>query len=1739
MATFDERKLEIFTVKDQIKTTKLLHPVNAVCDVNIDRSLNVVTFMREKLVTVNDKTNNLISSFAANLSEADITQLRDESEEFLTEYIEYVSAMELKISEVRRAAAVVPVQASTERDVRIATKRATNKANQVKSDLTKLSDEFQRIEANEWTEAFDHQVETGMKKIDTWQELFNNIVAKFREATDILNQQDIDVKDVPPVAEAGRQLRDTEFQLGEVKIAIEMEDERRELYCNKSSATEKVKYPVFEGKDGECFHEFKEKMENCFRQNKVRREDKVAKLRESLKGHSKKLIPESQKNIDNAWDALEKAFGDSTKLMRHHIKLLKELGKVPRMNGKAGIKAGVEWHLNLEVIIQGMLDLAERTDDKEIQNTLYHISIIRSIANLLKDPHNVEVLHCEGGHGRVRLQNCLDLISGYRETCQLVCLARELDDDDPPPRPANNGGGRGGHGGGVHVTLSLDDYCLDSLVTDKFEDFVKFQPPQIYRDCRFCQALERRGDSLQLYTNHHSNAFSGCPRFLCATSEERNQVCRSAKVCLRCLNPSYTFQYDDPAHGFCNSYSSLFKCSVKNCRLHILVCENHSNQNQAIMEKLESELYDKTNLQLAMVCGTFRSSNISLDNSSLSNSNQSSNSSQSSTSSPKSNNSSFNSSTHSSSTNVRKTSSAALSELKAELKANEMHEMLKPVNRGSPQFIMGLIKGKSRPLLSLFDTGCLGLVMKAGVPENELAPAVKKASGPFHLNGVGNTTVIARDEWMCTVKLRDGSRAIIEGITVDEISAPLPLTCLNEAEKYIKSTTSGLDNLKCYDLIGGSCDLLIGVGFQNLFPRPIHQLESGLTIYEMIMESHDPMYSGTIGGCHESFQSMSHFLGAAFPTFVMQQLENYNKFGPVKLSQGLLSVEDKLFVEQHDEVLDVQEDPDENHEEEAFLIKPTVYEGNSELNRWFMKGDSVCISDVSNHICRSETQEMFSGQDDCHDDVFLKEVLTEIRDDDSQESIEVNEDTKDDPTHLKFATNHATNASDKYNANYSSELNENAKFQMQNNANAQNENALLSSQVKLKSSTNQVMPLFDNIQPPAHEFRLMSCDVPMMNEVDNDLFSALIGAMMIASFTAVHIVVKILLSDNNSLITSELFIPEPGSHDDVFSDVIDDATDVSGEEAVLNDTSDDVPDEAAKEDEVIHDAFDDVTTDSLNDELDACTRMFLSQSDVTNVSGLDQDLVSDELVWSYVTPLCLATSPPFNDITHWVWSDSVAGKSILFIIFDKFLPQQQFYAKCCQMFVSDDENDVCHDVPAGVGGQLSQGHGPDDDPVIRGGPKGNDPGEDGVHDDLNLQDDMEHCVPAQSITAVWTQCRVMQRPVVLAVIGVMTCCYVTRWWSSALTSLATIIMTVLVLPLARLVTNTGTKFVLFRTVSLPENNVFMSSLQCSKTQVLCPINMEILDDFMDEVTEELDDTKVDTTKDDAYPAVVPVPGVSYDAKTFVMMIQTQFVGSQVFISTYCSVYLDTTNSGRKVTEACRVDYLIINISDVIIRALSVNNDVEFILTHWIPEILVDMVAAELMCHVSPGAQQCLVSPGPAGALMLHGVSGDSVTLSCISLQNISTPASSVTVLVSSVARCDDSPVPVPGVYSELLSTLAMCAIITAIFFIYLQNVQSQSHVSMDVIKTKGVAETMKKNEGIEDEVASDHSDCHVICHLILYSLPHCRFLGRVCLHIMSRHFVLLLSVKCCQLLTSIIPPKQHKLLVRFSCSNQT
>ena len=296
-------------------------------------------------------------------------------------------------------------------------------------------------------------------------------------------------------------------------------------------------------------------------------------------------------------------------------------------------------------------------------------------------------------------------------------------------------------------------------------------------------------------------------------------------------------------------------------------------------------------------------------------------------------------------------------------------------------YMLGYSKGRTRPLVTLYDTGCQTILFKEGVPNKELGPAVIKMQGPMYVNGVGDTMVKVNSEYMCSIPLMDGTRAILEGVSVDRISSPLPYTNLSTAEDFIKSSdpsNAELQSLKCSKEVGGDLDILIGIYYSALFPVPVHTLPSGLVIYRVIISSHDPLCNAVIGGPHESFAGLaSHFggFGSTFFAHLQKQLDSFREIGPPSISKALMSVEDYEFAEkfrESEEGFEEIDDHDQNcsveRGEEDELEKSVLNIVTSSLNI------SEAVKEVSCQDCGESLDTALLSINDDEDIQYLKMI---------------------------------------------------------------------------------------------------------------------------------------------------------------------------------------------------------------------------------------------------------------------------------------------------------------------------------------------------------------------------------------------------------------------------------------------------------------------------------------------------------------------------------------------------------------------------------------------------------------------------------------------------------------------------------------------------------------------------------------------------------------------------------------------
>ena len=320
-------------------------------------------------------------------------------------------------------------------------------------------------EVSEWKEEKDLSVGRNMRKIDSWEKELEKITALNDDLKELVLSNGIASDDVP--LDSSNAQMDKLFDDVEASIkAVRIEDDKRALYTLDSAKSDPIKMPLFEGNDDEDFTLFKEKVEKAFVQNRTTKADQLEKLRESLIGYPKKLIPEnSTKSVEQAWEILVKAFGDPERIMDFFLDTLKEFGKFPRREG--GIRTQIEWLLKIESVVQKIEELGCRDD--ELADVAFSKNTIRIIVNLF--PYkDFDRLNNLPGRRKVKLQAVLNEIFSIRE--KLQNNVKGWDDKDPKCEESNDGRAQGG-GSDEDTDENSDEDTDDNSDEDTDENSVE------------------------------------------------------------------------------------------------------------------------------------------------------------------------------------------------------------------------------------------------------------------------------------------------------------------------------------------------------------------------------------------------------------------------------------------------------------------------------------------------------------------------------------------------------------------------------------------------------------------------------------------------------------------------------------------------------------------------------------------------------------------------------------------------------------------------------------------------------------------------------------------------------------------------------------------------------------------------------------------------------------------------------------------------------------------------------------------------------------------------------------------------------------------------------------------------------------------------------------------------------------------------------------------------------------------
>ena len=448
-----------------------------------------------------------------------------------------------------------------------------------------------------------------MKEIKTWEDSLEKIVALKRNLDDIIAIEDLN-KDATEYLEIKIAVEKISQDVEFVVEVIKSEDDKRELYTLDPAKTDTIKLPTFEGRDDEDFAKFKEDVEKAFVQNRVARSDKLDKLREVLKGHAKKLVPQSiTNNIDEAWDILSKAFGDPIRLMKFRKDSLLKLGTLPKENARGGAKGQVMWYLEAEALIQNILDLGMKSPDLGME--AFSTSTIHTILRLFPSHILTKLSNCPG-IGSDKVSAMLKKISKLRADAQTRQLVME---SATTQGVVNVGANQCLHAGGQAADDDTDFYDDGydqlggigqlSLAAGDIQGLIAYKPPRRDEACRICKTLEANGDTYQLYDGHVHSFPTGCPRYVAMSVDERLQIAMIAKLCLFCHDPDYIWKPKDKDHMLkCPIHvkgKSRYSCQNSSCKQHMWVCRRHKDENNQALMNFKDEMQTKHGLQFGFI----------------------------------------------------------------------------------------------------------------------------------------------------------------------------------------------------------------------------------------------------------------------------------------------------------------------------------------------------------------------------------------------------------------------------------------------------------------------------------------------------------------------------------------------------------------------------------------------------------------------------------------------------------------------------------------------------------------------------------------------------------------------------------------------------------------------------------------------------------------------------------------------------------------------------------------------------------------------------------------------------------------------------------------------------------------------------------------------------------------------------------------------------------------------------------
>ena len=314
-------------------------------------------------------------------------------------------------------------------------------------DLQKFSDGIESMsrelnEFDDWSKATSNEVEAAIGKIPEWKKQINEITNVFYSMKKTAKLHDLEDPDNPEdslkTSENAMNLLKDKFET--VLEELLFEDKSRCLYSLVKSKPANVSYPTFSGSMKDDFFKFKDEVEDAFESNQVRREDRVKILREHLQSTPRTLIPESMRNIDDAWKILEEMFGDPVRITMTRMVKLKNFGPYPYPNSKdrKRVEIQLKWLIEMELLVKDVIAYGEN-GNPDVYNSVFNPGTWKAILQLFPR-ENVDRMIQFDGSTEEKLTQFYRYVIELRDNAKRAIQADPFGDSGSVGDPEDAGG---------------------------------------------------------------------------------------------------------------------------------------------------------------------------------------------------------------------------------------------------------------------------------------------------------------------------------------------------------------------------------------------------------------------------------------------------------------------------------------------------------------------------------------------------------------------------------------------------------------------------------------------------------------------------------------------------------------------------------------------------------------------------------------------------------------------------------------------------------------------------------------------------------------------------------------------------------------------------------------------------------------------------------------------------------------------------------------------------------------------------------------------------------------------------------------------------------------------------------------------------------------------------------------------------------------------------------------------------